>query len=319
MQKHPVIVFSQEGVSSEKDKKCTSCSRCGSKFLNWTYLFLFLVLFLSNIFLHYKCMTLSNELSELQTRESLPSASSFVASPLDSAHSDVHHNNERSLTRRDSRQSRRRRGRRATLNHLEYSTERHRLAINKIINRPAIHMRGSSSDITTIQNEIFDNGERGNIFQWQHRDPNYPNPSFRYIHNAQDSTVIVAIIITNPGLYLVYSQVIIQGPEREYDPAYGLETIRRPPFQEPEVLLKSHVTQDGRGGTYPNIAGYNGRRPMDFINQMGMFELECEDTIYIRKPSQSSGGHYPRLPEQTYFGLELIKPKYNYLEHLNGC
>ncbi|XP_033760543.1 uncharacterized protein LOC117342482 [Pecten maximus] len=318
VQKHPVIVFNDEGGSSDKDGTCTSCSRCGSKFLTWTYLVLFLVLFLSNISLHYKCMTLSNELSELQKRDISPRASPYASSNKDSRSVSIHHNQERSLSRRNSRQVRRRR--REILNDLERKTERHKSAIERILNRPAMHLRGSSSDaMNAAQNSLFSSIERRNIFVWEHQDPNYPNPSFRYVNDVQDNTKILGINITNPGMYLIYSQVMINGPPRAHDPAYGLETARRKPHNLQDVLLRSHVTQDGRGSVYPNIPNYAPRYPVDFISHMGMFELECEDIIYVRVPSLSSNGNYLRDSEQTYFGLELIKPKYNYLQQLNGC
>ncbi|OWF40532.1 uncharacterized protein LOC110463624 [Mizuhopecten yessoensis] len=320
VQKHPVIVFDKEGGSSTGDGNCTSCSRCGLKFVSWTNLTLLFVLFLSNIFLHYKCMTISNELSELQQsqKRGVPAQASYLTSSVQDLASDSKpHNNEKTLSRRNNRQVRRRR--REILNLLERNTEKNRDAIERILSRPAIHLRGSTTN-GFVQNAIFTEFERTNIFRWEHQDRNYPNPSFRYVNDMQDSNMILGVNITNPGMYLIYSQVVVRGPFTNYDPAYGLETVRKKPGLPSNVLLRSYVTQDGRGSAYPNIAHYPGTRyPVDFINHMGMFELDCDDIIYVKIPDQSSNGVYPRIPEQTYFGLELIKPKYSYLERLNGC
>ncbi|XP_060065484.1 uncharacterized protein LOC132545833 [Ylistrum balloti] len=323
VQKRSVIVINDKDGSPATGQTCASCSRCCSKFISWTNLGLLFVLFVSNIFLHYKCMQISNELSVLQQsqkREIPPLASQLTSSLQNPASVFPHQNKERSIRKRNYRQTRRRR--REILNQLEITTQRNRDAISRILSRPAIHMRGSdgAESDAVIQNRLFSTSERTTLFRWNHQDPSYPNPSFQYVNEVQDSTKILAVNITNPGLYLIYSQVVIKGPYSGFDPAYGVETVRRRQSLPPEVLLRSYVTQDGRGSAYPNMASNTTTRyPVDFINHIGMFELQCDDIIYVRIPSQSSHGNYLRIPEQTYFGLELIKPKISYLEQLYGC
>lgn len=65
-----------------------------------------------------------------------------------------------------------------------------------------------------------------------------------------------------------------------------------------------------RGQHYSNSDGSNSR-PVDTLNQMGQFRLNCKDVILVRLAEQlkAENIHFASDPQRTYFGVRLVRPK----------
>ncbi|XP_062586638.1 uncharacterized protein LOC134248243 [Saccostrea cucullata] len=113
----------------------------------------------------------------------------------------------------------------------------------------------------------------------------------------------VAIKVRSPGIYLVYAQVAVNGPEQGYEPSVGFETVLVHNGTE-KTLIKSYITQDNRGQAYYDRRA--GEHPFDTMNHMGMFKLECDDYIMIR-PIGDPTFIYTNT-EASYFGVVQINP-----------
>lgn len=130
--------------------------------------------------------------------------------------------------------------------------------------------------------------------------------------NAYDMPV--AIKVRSPGIYFVYAQVAVNGPQQGYEPSVGFEAVLVRGTVN-KTLTKSYITQDDRGQVYHG-AGH-GEHPFDTINLMGTFKLLCDDYIVIRPIGD------PKLvytnTEASYFGVVQINPARSLLHGDYSC
>lgn len=130
--------------------------------------------------------------------------------------------------------------------------------------------------------------------------------------NAYDMPV--AIKVRSPGIYFVYGQVAVNGPQQGYEPSVGFEAVLVRGTVN-KTLTKSYITQDDRGQVYHG-AGH-GEHPFDTINLMGTFKLLCDDYIVIRPIGD------PKLvytnTEASYFGVVQINPARSLLHGDYSC
>ncbi|XP_061194275.1 uncharacterized protein LOC133202463 [Saccostrea echinata] len=188
--------------------------------------------------------------------------------------------------------------------------------LNKLVNttirnledgimKKVVHLTMSSSmtqdTLKSPVNNIEGCYNRKHCFRWSDPESIYSS-TFDYIRdNAYNMPV--AIKVRSPGIYLVYAQVAVNGPERGYEPSVGFETVLVHGGNE-KTLIKSYITQDNRGQAYYDITV--GEYPFDTVNHMGMFKLECDDYIMIR-PIGDPTFIYTNT-EASYFGVVQINP-----------
>lgn len=269
----------------EKKKSGTFCSRYG---FNLCLMILFSLTLLYCIYLHYNYINAFKQLQKITNNSQLDEQPEIIVK----RHLDV----ER---RRPAREGHRLR-RNVRLQNLEAK-------VRDLSELPMVHFPGNERLETTY-------GERGCLynqpcFLWM-----YPN---HYYHNMfpyilKDGKV-VGIKITRAGYYYVYSQISVVGLKNEENvpsnPAFGYETIKVT-GNRTVILTKTYITQDQRGQWYSSSNG-DVITPLDSMNQMGIFILNCNDIIMVRTTEQLNIHNILFLQDnhQTYFGLTLLRPK----------
>ncbi|XP_056004861.1 uncharacterized protein LOC125657908 isoform X2 [Ostrea edulis] len=100
--------------------------------------------------------------------------------------------------------------------------------------------------------------------------------SFNYIKDGNNMPV--AIKIRSPGMYTVYAQLAISGPDltNTFDPIVGFEIVLLRGTNE-RILSKGLVTQDQRGRRYHNIV--RRQHPVDTVLILGTFKFFCDDML----------------------------------------
>lgn len=184
------------------------------------------------------------------------------------------------------------------------------------IMKKVVHL-GMSRDMTQdilhapVNNiDVCRGGKR--CLRWSNPESTYSR-TFDYPRdNAYDMPV--AIKVRSPGIYFVYAQVAVNGPQQGYEPSVGFEAVLVRGTVN-KTLTKSYITQDDRGQVYHG-AGH-GEHPFDTINLMGTFKLLCDDYIVIRPIGD------PKLvytnTEASYFGVVQINPARSLLHGDYSC
>lgn len=131
-----------------------------------------------------------------------------------------------------------------------------------------------------------------------------PNAEFQYMFDyVKDGyNKPVAIKVLSPGLYTVYAQLAISGPDRSsrYDPIVGFE-IALIRYQQKYTLVEGLATQDQRGRRYHNTVN----RQVDTISVLGTFKFLCDDMVYVSL-LDSTNVSYNK--DTSYFGMIQVSP-----------
>ncbi|XP_062567513.1 uncharacterized protein LOC134229743 [Saccostrea cucullata] len=135
--------------------------------------------------------------------------------------------------------------------------------------------------------------------------------SFNFIKDGYN--LPVAIKITSPGIYNVYAQLAISGPElsNSYDPTVGFEIVQVRGLRE-NTLSKGIVTQDQRGRSYHTI----NRKPVDTVLTQGTFKFYCDDAIYVRLLRDTEISYRSDI---SYFGIQQVNPATNLEYEDHSC
>lgn len=269
----------------EKKKYGTFCSRYG---FNLCLVILFSLTLFYCFYLHYNYINVVKQLQKITDNSQLYEQPETIVK----RHLEVE--------RRRPARERNRRRRNDRLQNLEEK-------IKDLSVLPMVHLPGNRGLETT-------DGEHGCLynqpcFLWKY--PNhYYQSMFPYI--LKDDKV-VGIKITRAGYYYVYSQISVVGLKNEENvpsnPAFGYETIKVA-GQTSVILTRTYITQDQRGQWYSSSNG-DPIKPLDSMNQMGIFILNCNDIIMVRTTEQLNihNINFLQDPHQTYFGLVLLRPK----------
>ncbi|XP_070213335.1 uncharacterized protein [Littorina saxatilis] len=140
-------------------------------------------------------------------------------------------------------------------------------------------------------------------------DPNsFHRVGVRFQHNRHNPE-IKGIKIDQPGIYVVYSQVVINGTQiRTYRRDCNHETVMIPHGGgTPTVLMSGYLTQDREGLRYPNRTI---PFPRDSSLQMGQFRLLRQSEVRVRIPDHRGDCRHINFATDvhaSYFGLYKIE------------
>ncbi|KAK3094825.1 hypothetical protein FSP39_006747 [Pinctada imbricata] len=182
--------------------------------------------------------------------------------------------------------------------------------------KQVVHLRGS----TEVNSQATRNPVHGvsgcggsGCFRWSNPDYIYTT-NFDYVRDHSLNKV-VGIKISSPGVYLIYSQVGVNGPRQRTDPSVGYETVKTDSSGRTIVLMRTFITQDERGRRDGMFS------PHDSINQFGVFKLHCDDTVIVRQDTPA-GNNPPDFifdDEQSFFGIVQINPTNGALDGNYDC
>uniref|UniRef100_K1QMH9 THD domain-containing protein n=1 Tax=Magallana gigas TaxID=29159 RepID=K1QMH9_MAGGI len=117
--------------------------------------------------------------------------------------------------------------------------------------------------------------------------PNEFPHMFDYVKDGYNKPV--AIKVLSPGIYTVYAQLAISGPDTStrFDPIVGFEIflIRGP---GKFTLTKGLTTQDQRGRRYHNTE----HRQVDTVFVMGTFKFFCDDMMNFEQKREKRNGRW---------------------------
>ncbi|XP_052103806.1 uncharacterized protein LOC127737281 isoform X1 [Mytilus californianus] len=284
-------------VTEVERKSGTWCSRFG---LKCCFGIMLVIILIYCFYLHLNFATVQKQIKHLQTKwEDSEQPQTFVKRHLEDQ------NGRQSRSSLQQRRHNRRRNRR----HNQELEEK----LKDLSELPLVHLTAQQpeSQLTPRLNQLRDAClDNQKCFLWS-EPPSYFQWSFTYI---RQESKIVGINITRAGYYEIYSQISVAGLKNEdilpVYPSFGYETIRVPDGDNPIALSRSYITQDERGQHYGNSDGSNSR-PVDTLNQMGQFRLNCKDIILVRlvQDLNAMNIHFASDPQRTYFGVRLVRPK----------
>lgn len=141
--------------------------------------------------------------------------------------------------------------------------------------------------------------------------PNEFQHMFDYVKDGYNKPV--AIKVLSPGIYTVYAQLAISGPDTStrFDPIVGFEIflIRGP---DKLSLTKGLTTQDQRGRRYHNTE----HRQVDTVFVMGTFKFFCDDMVYV---SLLDSTNLSYRSDASYFGMIQGNPASALIEGNHAC
>lgn len=141
--------------------------------------------------------------------------------------------------------------------------------------------------------------------------PNEFPHMFDYVKDGYNKPV--AIKVLSPGIYTVYAQLAISGPDTStrFDPIVGFEIflIRGP---GKFTLTKGLTTQDQRGRRYHNTE----HRQVDTVFVMGTFKFFCDDMVYV---SLLDSTNLSYRSDASYFGMIQGNPASALIEGNHAC
>lgn len=198
-----------------------------------------------------------------------------------------------------------------------------------LVLKPVTHLQAESGDPQQGHCRVFTREAACTnqcCFSWKPPSDHYA-ANFRYIQDTSgENTVVMAIKILKPGFYLVYSQIVVRGREQErFHPSVGYETVKVSAVTDVvRVLMRSYITQDERGRRYRAPGGRGCTSgcsyPLDTLNQVGMFKLNCNDKVIVRKTGQTNSNvQFQTDAQKSHFGVILINLDSSFINRPNAC
>lgn len=142
-----------------------------------------------------------------------------------------------------------------------------------------------------------------------------PNAEFQYMFDyVKDGyNKPVAIKVLSPGLYTVYAQLAISGPDTSlsFDPIVGFEIVLSRE-QHKYTLTKGLATQDQRGRRYHNT----DNRQVDTVSVMGTFKFFCDDMVYVSLLDSTNVSY---RNDTSYFGMIQGNPTSALIDGNHAC
>lgn len=176
---------------------------------------------------------------------------------------------------------------------------------------PMVHLRGMYKESTEWTS--------GHDLLWQ-EDPSstrgiaYNTNAIRLKYHEDANNRVKGIQVLQPGVYLIYSQVVIDGI-RSASSGYGVrsdcthETVRLDHQEQGHILMKSYLTQDSHGEPISDGTTIP-RFPRDTSFHMGLFQLHRQDEIRVRTPYHDNECQLVNVTSRdfdaAYFGLLKI-------------
>ncbi|XP_061194519.1 uncharacterized protein LOC133202679 [Saccostrea echinata] len=307
-----------EYMFSQKKSNCScaySCSHVGCKKALVFLSFAVFILVIWNIFLQYQVYTVSVKLNGC-TQNGEKKAQMVN----EMKNSSTENNRAKSMPLpflvRERRSNRRLRNRVSTLED-GYAALNCTVEILKaVILKKVAHLAMSNSMNRTILYTRVDNiancSSNAGCLRWDNPLEEFKD-SFTFIKDGNNMPV--AIKITSPGIYYVYAQLAISGPDlsTSYDSTVGFQIVQVRGQRE-FTLSKGIATQDQRGRRYQNI---NSKPfPVDTVLAQGTFKFYCYDMIYVRLMGNTEISFGS---DTSYFGIYQVNPANNpeYEDHSN--
>lgn len=189
-------------------------------------------------------------------------------------------------------------------------------SLQAAVMKKIVHLRMNQGMNDTVLYSRVDNFEHcpGNsatpCMRWD-----TPNEEFQYMFDyVKDGyNKPVAIKVLSPGLYTVYAQLAISGPDTSsrFDPIVGFEIflVRQ---QQKYTLTKGLATQDQRGRSYHNTIN----RQVDTVSVMGTFKFFCDDMVYVSLLDSTNVSYQN---DTSYFGMIQGNPTSALIQGNHAC
>lgn len=175
---------------------------------------------------------------------------------------------------------------------------------------PRVHLTGLAEGEST--HTVGDSGTGRQYFLWQTDRDNF---HYRGVTLQHHGTHVKAIVINEPGVYFVYSQVVLNGTNQHHN-AIGCthETVEilysdTDSDNDARVLMSSFRTQDQEGRAYSmtNSRRSSSAMPRDTVLQVGLFRLYRQSQIRVRIPPTGSCRHIDFATDARFSSFGLFK------------
>lgn len=271
------------------------CSHKNQTFIHGAFLALFIVSFVSHLYLHSQLLAKTNEIAILQDKVN----DILTAIEIDQINFKTQVHKENGISTGYSPIEENRRVRRD-----------HQCEV------PHFFLKGHNEQHQGGRHDYI--SETGRFF-WKIEHVSVNNRTFQIVQNHSAGTnYLDGLRVMRSGTYRVFAQVHVNGrTDRAHDLAVGinLKMIRNHRYgSKTNILTKVFITQENKGRYFPaqpGVPAYPRRYPVDVLKLDGLFYLQREDVIYVSKPEDQENNPHIRYNNRegfAHFGGYMVEP-----------